>query len=60
MTPASLLQALVSDEVAAAPGSRSDVDSDGDGQVSQREVILCLARHPEWMHHSYPAVFTCR
>jgi len=56
VTPASL-QAQISDGLAADPGSWSDFDIDGDGKISQLEVILCLARHPEWMRHHYPAAF---
>ena len=56
VTPASL-QAQISDDVAADPGSWSDFDLDGDGKVSQLEVILCLAKHPEWMRHHYPTAF---
>jgi hypothetical protein len=56
VTPASL-QADISKCIAKDPSFWSDNDTDGDGQVSQLEIILCLIHHPAWMRAHFPEQF---
>ncbi len=55
-TPAEV-QAAITQAIRHDPGCWSDYDLDGDGKVSQVEVIACLARRPAWMREHLPELF---
>jgi hypothetical protein len=56
VTPATI-QAEIADAIKQDPSFWSDYDLDGDGAVSQVEVIVCLITHPSWMREHFPSDF---
>jgi hypothetical protein len=56
VTPATL-QAEITRALKDDAGLWSDYDLDGDGKVSQVEVIVCLAKNPSFMREHFPHAF---
>jgi hypothetical protein len=51
------VQAAIAGALAQDSGLWSDFDLDGDGKVSQVEVIAMLAKQPGWLRRHFPELF---